>query len=41
MEKDEEEAETAGGAAKPDQSKQDGTRHEGEENFEPQADDLD
>ena len=40
MEKEEAEAEAAKGA-KPDQSEQDGTRHEGGENFEPQADDLD
>lgn len=35
-----EEAEAAR-VAEPDQSKQNGMRHEGEENFEPQADDLD
>ncbi len=40
MEREEAEAEAARDA-KPDQSKQNGTRHEGEENFEPQADDLD
>ena len=40
MEREEAEAEAAR-AAKPDQSEQEGTRHEGEEDFEPQADDLD
>ena len=40
MEREEAEAEAAR-AAESDQSKQNGTRHEGEENFEPQADDLD
>ncbi len=40
MEREEAEAEAAR-AAKPDKSEKNGTRHEGEENFEPQADDLD
>ena len=40
VEREEAEAEAAK-PAKPDQSEQDGTRHEGEEKFEPQADDLD
>lgn len=40
MEKEEAEAEAAKDG-KPDESKEDGTRHEGEGNFEPQADDLD
>ena len=40
MEREEAETEAAS-AAKPDRSEQNGTRHEGEEDFEPQADDLD